>query len=111
MKHDVPVIVRMWETPVKAGQIDALVEYVLSEVWPGVTGADGFIGGEILRSFGNGEDRLLLLTRWDAPESVEKFLGPSWQAHQMTPVPDEEPHLGGTPFVDHWEQIEVAVAG
>lgn len=98
----------MWETPVKAGQVDALVAYVREEVWPGVTGADGFVGGEILRSFGNGEDRLLLVTRWRDAGSVEKFLGPAWQAHQMTPVPDEEPLLGGTPFVDHWEQIEVA---
>ena len=101
------MIVRMWETPVKPGQVDALVEYVMTEVWPGVTSAAGFIGGEILRSYGNDQDRLLLLTRWQDAASVEKFLGPFWQAHQMTPVPDEEPHLGGTPFVDHWQQIEV----
>lgn len=97
----------MWETPVKPGQTDSLVKYVLAEVWPGVTGADGFLGGEILRSYNGGEERLLLLTRWRDAASVERFLGPSWQAHQMTPVPDEEPHLAGTPFVDHWEQIEV----
>ena len=37
----------MWETPVKPGQTDALVKYVMAEVWPGVTGAKGFMGGEI----------------------------------------------------------------
>ncbi len=106
----VPVIVRMWETPVKAGQTDSLVEYVMKEVWPGVTSAAGFMSGEILRSYGGNEERLLLLTRWDNASSLEVFLGPAWQAHQMTPVPAEEPLLAGTPFVDHWEQIESARA-
>jgi len=101
----------MWETPVKPGQIDALVGHVLAEVWPGVVGAVGFISGEILRSYGNDGDRLLLVTRWRDADSVARFLGPDWQAHQMTPVPAEEPMLAGTPFVDHWQQIEVAVAG
>lgn len=92
----------MWEVPVKPGQIDALISYVRSEVWPGVTAAKGFVSGEVLSSFGEGGDRLLLLTRWDEPTSLEKFLGPDWQAHQMTPVPAEEPLLAGSPFVDHW---------
>jgi hypothetical protein len=99
----------MWETPVKPGQTDSLVKYVMTEVWPGVTSADGFISGEILRSFGGDNERLLLLTRWQDAASVEKFLGPAWQAHQMTPVPDEEPHLAGAPFVDHWE-VEVSTS-
>ncbi len=99
------VIVRMWETPVKPGQIDALIEYVKFEVWPGVTDAKGFIGGEILRSFGDGGDRLLLVTRWEGPAELEDFLGPDWQAHQMTPVPAEEPLLAGSPFVDHWDFV------
>jgi hypothetical protein len=101
----VAVIVRMWETPVKSGQLDALVEYVKAEVWPGVTAAHGFRGGEILRSFGEGGDRLLLVTRWDGIADLETFLGPDWQAHQMTPVPAEEPLLAGSPFVDHWDVV------
>ena len=100
----------MWETPVKPGQTDALVKYVMAEVWPGVTGAKGFLGGEILRSYNGDGERLLLLTRWQDADSVADFLGPAWRAHQMTPVPDEEPHLAGTPFVDHWEQVEVVGA-
>ena len=65
IKHDVPVIIRMWETPVKPGQTDALVKYVMAEVWPGVTGAKGFMGGEILRSYNGGEERLpSCLARW-----------------------------------------------
>ena len=99
------VIVRMWETPVKPGQIDALIEYVKAEVWPGVTAAKGFVSGEVLRSFGEGGDRLLLVTRWDGTESLSGFLGPDWQAHQMTPVPAEEPLLAGSPFVDHWDLV------
>ena len=95
----------MWETPVKAGQVDALIQYVKAEVWPGVTNAKGFIGGEILRSFGEGADRLLLVTRWEGAAAVQDFLGPDWQAHQMTPVPAEEPLLAGSPFVDHWELV------
>ena len=104
------MIVRMWETPVKPGETDSLVEYVKTEVWPGVTAAEGFISGEILRSYGGSGERFLLLTRWRDSDSVEKFLGPAWQAHQMTPVPGEEPHLAGVPFVDHWEQVEVVSA-
>jgi len=100
----------MWETPVKEGQTDSLVEYVMKEVWPGVTAAAGFVSGEILRSYGGDGERLLLLTRWADAASLEGFLGPSWQAHEMTPVPAEEPHLGGTPFVDHWEQVQSAQA-
>jgi hypothetical protein len=99
------VIVRMWETPVKAGQVDALIEYVKREVWPGVTNAKGFVGGEILRSFGGGGDRLLLVTRWEGATALEDFLGPAWQAHQITPVPAEEPLLAGSPFVDHWDLV------
>lgn len=95
----------MWETPVKAGQVDALIEYVKREVWPGVTNAKGFVGGEILRSFGEGGDRLLLVTRWEAAAALEDFLGPDWQAHQITPVPAEEPLLAGSPFVDHWDLV------
>ena len=109
-RHDVQVIVRMWETPVKPGQTDSLVDYVMAEVWPGVVAAAGFIGGEVLRSFAGPEERLLLITRWQDAASVEKFLGPAWQAHQMTPLAAEEPHLAGTPFVDDWEQVAVAAA-
>ena len=58
----------MWETPVKSGQIDALIDYVKAEVWPGVTGAKGFVGGEVLRSYGDGGDRLLLVTRWESAD-------------------------------------------
>lgn len=105
IRDDVRVIVRMWETPVKSGQIDALIEYVKVEVWPSVTNAKGFVGGEILRSFGDGSDRLLLVTRWEGAAALEGFLGPDWQAHQMTPVPAEEPHLAGSPFVDHWDMV------
>jgi heme-degrading monooxygenase HmoA len=97
------VIVRMWETPVKSGQIDALIDYVKTEVWPGVTGAKGFVSGEVLRSYGDAGDRVLLVTRWENAASLEGFLGPDWQAHQMTPVPAEEPLLAGSPFVDHWD--------
>lgn len=93
----------MWETPVKTGQIDALIDYVRAEVWPGVTGAKGFVSGEVLRSYGDAGDRLLLVTRWENAASLEGFLGPDWQAHQMTPVPAEEPLLAGSPFVDHWD--------
>lgn len=99
------MIVRMWETTVKTGQIDALIEYVKVEVWPGVTSAKGFVGGEILRSFGDDSDRLLLVTRWQDTSALEDFLGPAWQAHQMTAVPAEEPHLAGSPFVDHWNSV------
>ena len=95
----------MWETPVKPGQIDALIQYVKAEVWPGVTGAKGFIGGEILRSFGEGAPRVLLVTRWEGAAPLEDFLGPDWQAHQMTPVPAEEPLLAGSPFVDNWDLV------
>lgn len=93
----------MWETPVKSGQIDALIDYVKSEVWPGVTGAEGFVSGEVLRSYGDAGDRVLLVTRWQNAASLQGFLGPDWQAHQMTPVPAEEPLLAGSPFVDHWD--------
>ena len=99
------VIVRMWETPVKPGQVDALIDYVKAEVWPGVTNAKGFISGEILRSFGEGGERLLIVTRWESVAALEDFLGPDWQAHQMTPVPAEEPLLAGSPFVDHWDLV------
>lgn len=94
----------------KTGQTDALVTYVMAEVWPGVTSAKGFLGGEILRSLNGDAERLLLVTRWQDVESLENFLGPSWHAHQMTPVPAEEPHLAGAPFVDHWEQVEAVEA-
>lgn len=89
----------------KPGQMDALIEYVKAEVWPGVTAAKGFVGGEVLRSFGEGSDRLLLVTRWQSTEALSGFLGPDWQAHQMTPVPAEEPLLAGSPFVDHWNHV------
>lgn len=105
------VIVRMWETSVKPGQLDALVSYVLAEVWPEVTSAKGFVGGEVLRSYGNSADRLLLVTRWQDTSALETYLGPAWQAHQMTPVPGEEPLLAGTPFVDHWEPIDIGTDG
>jgi heme-degrading monooxygenase HmoA len=95
----------MWETPVKSGQIDALIEYVKAEVWPGVTAAKGFLGGEVLRSYGDGSDRLLLVTRWEGSDALAGFLGPDWQAHQMTAVPAEEPLLAGSPFVDHWDLV------
>ena len=110
IRDDVGVIVRMWETPVKPGQIDALIKYVKVEVWPNVTNAKGFVGGEILRSLGDGGDRLLLVTRWEGTAALEDFLGPDWQAHQMTPVPAEEPHLAGSPFVDHWDMVSTFTA-
>lgn len=89
----------------KAGQADALIAYVKDEVWPGVTNTKGFAGGEILRSYGEGGDRLLLVTRWEGAAALEDFLGPDWQAHQITPVPAEEPFLAGSPFVDHWDHV------
>lgn len=86
----------------KPGRLDDLVEHVATNVWPSVTAADGFVGGEILRSVGRSEQRLLLVTRWRDEEALEHFLGPAWTAHELTPVPDEASFLGGVPFVDNW---------
>lgn len=106
MGHDDPVIVRMWETPVKAGRTDDFARYVATKVWPAVTAADGFLGGEILRSVGRADERLLLVTRWRDEAALEGFLGPAWTAHELTAVPDEEPFLAGVPFVDNWRIID-----
>ena len=89
------------ETKQATAQIDALIEYVKAEVWPGVTAAKGFMSGEVLRSFGEGGDRLLLVTRWKDTKSLPGFLGPDWQAHQMTPVTAEEPVLVGIGIYTH----------
>jgi heme-degrading monooxygenase HmoA len=101
------VIVRMWETRVKPGQTDRLLQYVTTEVWPTLEGARGFLGGEVLRSHRAHEDRVLLATRWEDESALETYLGAAWAAHDMTPVPAEEPYLEGTPFVDHWVVVPV----
>ena len=108
MSHDSPVIVRMWETPVKRGRTDDFVAFVASRVWPAVTGAEGFLGGEMLRSVGRADERLLLVTRWRDEAALEQFLGPAWTAHELTPVADEEPFLGGVPFVDNWLVVDTS---
>lgn len=97
----------MWETGVKAGKADDLIRYVSSEVWPTLEGTPGFLGGEVLRSHRSDGERLLLVTRWDGEAAIEGYLGPAWAAHEMTPVPAEEPYLEGTPHVDHWVVVPV----
>jgi quinol monooxygenase YgiN len=102
------MIVRMWETRVKPDKVDDLLRYVTTEVWPTLEGAAGFLGGEVLRSHLAPDDRVLLSTRWVDEASLEGYLGPDWAAHEMTPVPDEESYLAGTPFVDHWVVVPLA---
>lgn len=101
------MIVRMWETRVQPDKADDLIKYVATEVWPSLEGTAGFLGGEVLRSHRGKDDRVLLATRWDSEEALESYLGPAWAAHDMTPVPAEEPFLDGTPFVDHWVVVPV----
>jgi heme-degrading monooxygenase HmoA len=96
------MIVRMWETRVQPGKSEELIRYVAAEVWPSVAQAAGFLGGEVLRSYASGDERVLLVTRWQSEAALEAFLGPDWRAHEMTPVPGEQPLLAGVPFVDHW---------
>jgi quinol monooxygenase YgiN len=100
------VIVRMWETRVSPGQLDALVSYVRDSVWPTVAKADGFIGGEVLTSYASADERLLLITRWADEASLEAYLGPDWRAHEMTPIPEEAEFVTGTPFADHWHPVD-----
>jgi len=92
----------MWECGVKAGRTDDLVEHVRTNVWPNVEAAEGFLGGDILRSVARGQERLLLVTRWSDESALERFLGPRWTAHELTPVPEEEVFIEGVPFVDNW---------
>ncbi len=68
-----------------------------------MTAAKGFVSGEVLRSFGEGGDRLLLVTRWKDTDSLSDLA-------EMAGAPDdaggtaEEPLLAGSPFVDHWRR-------
>lgn len=86
----------------RPGEGDALVTHVRTHVWPSVEAAPGFLGGEILRSFARADERLLLLTRWDSEQALAAYLGPSWTAHELAPVPEEAAFLDGVPFVDNW---------
>ena len=103
--HHGCVIVRMWECEVRPGRAEELVEHVLTSVLPSVRLAEGFLGGEVLRSVARESERLLLVTRWESEASLESYLGPRWTAHELTPVPDEAVFIAGVPFVDNWSPV------
>jgi len=99
------VIVRMWETRVRPGQLGALVAHVRDSVWPTVTNAEGFLGGEVLTAHASDDPRLLLITRWADESALQSYLGPHWRSHEITPVPEEAEFVLGIPFADHWTPV------
>ena len=65
------MIVRMWEGTVAPGRLDDAVEWVRRDAVPRALATPGCLAAEILSHEGSPE-RVLLVTRWDAPPRFEE---------------------------------------
>lgn len=90
------MIARMWESRIKAGELDAFCAWARDEVWPQLVEADGFLGGEVYRS-PSGAERAVVVTRWTSMAAMasanewfdlgaERYLEAGASAWEFTPV-------------------------
>ena len=72
------MIVRMWEVRVVPGRLREFCDLLTEGLWGRLRGVDGFLGGELFAS-ADGEDRVVVLTRWRDQAALEAAAGPGWR--------------------------------
>ena len=100
------MIVRMCEARAVPGRLEELVGFVLERVWPAVSAADGFRGGEVYRADSDTDPRLVVLTRWRDEAALAAVAGPGWRDAAVL-LPGEDRLHARPPHVWHFTQVPV----
>ncbi|GAA1245741.1 hypothetical protein GCM10009665_40730 [Kitasatospora nipponensis] len=98
------MIVRIWEARVAPKAVAEFCALLRADVLPKLTGLDGYLGGELLRSLPDNTHRVLLVTRWRDEEALRAYAGPLWA---LRPVwsQDELGFLDHPPEVSHFTVV------
>jgi Antibiotic biosynthesis monooxygenase len=101
------VIVRTWEAEIVPGRLDEFCEVVRTKIWPQMDHADGFLGGEVYRSY-EGPERVLMVSRWRDEDALRDFAGPMWRLRPIVTA-YEEPLIARPPNV--WHSVPLDLSG
>lgn len=102
------VIVRIWEAQVVPERVEEFSALFASTILPKLIGADGCLGGEVLRPVAGEQEvepRIIGITRWRDKESLRALLGPMWRVRPMWEEQELE-YLTRPPQVRHFEPVE-----
>jgi len=96
------MIVRMEEARVADGLLPEFRRYVTETLWPRLQTAEGFLGGEVYRSY-DGAPRLVMITRWRDEAALKAQAGPAWRDTSFV-RPGDTSCLARVPHVWHFAQ-------
>jgi len=100
------MIVRVLDAEVKPGKMDGFLDLIRTSLLPRVVASDGFLGIEFLRSV-QGEEQVLLVSRWRDEQALAAYAGPLWRVR--APLVDHvgADYLARTSHVHHYIPEEV----
>ena len=98
------MIVRVWEAQVIPSRADAFCAALLGGPLPDIRSVDGCIGAELLRSVGDGDHRVMVVTRWQDEAALRAYAGPMWKIRPVW-AEGELGYLEHPPSVSHFVPI------
>ena len=93
----------MWEARVRPGMLDELAAWLLGDAWELMAAVDGFLAGELYRSY-EGAPRLVLVTHWRDESALEAFAGAGWRTDPVVADAGRD-YLAGEPQVWHFSRV------
>jgi hypothetical protein len=80
-----PVIARHWRGWTKVQDADAYENLLTQNVFPSLSGIEGYQGGYILRHNGEEEVEFVVINLFDSLEAVKRFAGPDYSTPVFEP--------------------------
>ncbi|GAA5015368.1 antibiotic biosynthesis monooxygenase family protein [Kitasatospora paranensis] len=98
------MIVRIWEAVVAAARADEFCARLRADVLPQILRTDGCLAAELLRALGDGEHRVVMITRWRDEAALRAYAGPMWRIRPVW-AEGELAYLLHPPTVVHFRPL------
>lgn len=79
------MIARHWRGWTKTDSAQGYEDLLKSQVLPGLTNVEGYIGGYVLRKDGAEEVEFVVVNLFDSLEAVQRFAGPDYSVAVFEP--------------------------
>jgi antibiotic biosynthesis monooxygenase (ABM) superfamily enzyme len=99
------MISRQWRGLAKPSRIADYVEHLREDTFPKLREIPGFVDASILRRNVEQGVELLIVTRWDSMEAIERFAGPDSEV-AVVPEKVREMMVDYDGFARHYEEVE-----